>query len=66
VLYFGDVIFLLLVGVDSDIFFKGDSSEEIDFKGNKILYETFESITNGEDVALLDEFGVVALEESLS
>lgn len=64
-LHIGDVGFLFFVGVDGDVLFKGDSSEKVDFEGNMILNETFESVTDGEDVALLDEFGVVALEESL-
>ena len=64
VLHIGDVGFLFFVGVDSDILLESDSSEEVDLKGNVILNETFESIADSEDVALRDEFGVVALEES--
>ena len=62
----GNVVFCFLVGVDGDVLFEGDSSEKIDFKGDMVFYETFESITNSNDVTLLDDFGIFALEESFS
>lgn len=62
----GNVVFCFLVGVDGDVLFEGDSSEKIDFKGDMVFNETFESITNSNDVTLLDDFGIFALEESFS
>lgn len=54
-----------LSDVDSDVFFKGDSSEEINFKGDMVFDEPLQSITDSDDASFLDEVGVFAFEESV-
>ncbi len=53
-----------LSDVDSNILFKGDSSEEIDFKRDVILDEAFDSIADSDDIPILYEVGVLSLKES--
>ena len=53
------------VGGDVDIFFEGDSAEDVDLDGDVIFDEAFDSISDGDDVALLDEVGCVSFEEGL-
>ena len=58
----GDV--LLLVGFYF-IFFLCDPAEKINLEGDGALDDPFDAISNGDDVADLDEVGIIALEESL-
>lgn len=53
------------VGFDLQVLFEGESSEEIDLEGDVVLDEPLEAIADSEDVALLDEFCCVSLEEGL-
>jgi hypothetical protein len=49
--------------IDRHCFLEGHPSEKIDLERNQILDESFESIADGDDVVLFDEFGVISLEE---
>ena len=52
--------------IDSDVnVFLGNSSEDIELQRNEVLYESFESVSDGDDGIFLDEGGVFSLEESL-
>ncbi len=51
-----------LVDIDVEGFF-GDSAEDVEFEGDEIFDEFFESVSDGDDVAFLDVEGVLSFEE---
>ena len=63
VLGVGDIEILCFSGSDIDVLLESDPAEEIDLEGDLVLDESLEAISDGDDVALLDDLCDVALEE---
>ena len=48
---------------DIHVLLQSDPAEDIDLKGNLVLDESLEAVSDGNDIALLDDLSYVALEE---
>ena len=58
-----NVLVIWFVCVDLNIFFKSHQAEDVNLERDLILDEPLGSVSNSDDIAILDEFGSISLEE---